>query len=136
VRPSFLGDDPVLVEHEHTRIRQADMARVRRDSIVSVVFLDALVEKPELSDHVTSLVGEKRKRDPVLLGEGSEDLDAVIADGEQGNALATERRPHFLQLDQLRPAERSPVGAAVEDDESFARATRLVEIDRGAVLVG
>jgi hypothetical protein len=133
---SFLDDDPALVEHEHARIRQADMARVGRDSVVSMVFLDTLVEKPEPSDHVTSLVGEERKRDPILLGDGSEDRDGVIADGEQRDAIRAESRPYILQLDQLRPAERSPVGAAVEDDECLPRPAQRVQIDRGAALVG
>jgi len=74
------------------------MARIGRDSVVSMVFLDTLVEKPEPSDHVTSLVGEERKRDPILLGEGSEDRDGVIADGEQRDAIRAESRPYILQL--------------------------------------
>jgi hypothetical protein len=133
---SLLRDDPALVQHEHARIRQADMARVRRDAVVSVVFLDTLVQKPELSDRVTALIGQQRKRDSVLLGEGSEDLDRVIADREQGNAIGIERGPYALQLDELRPAERSPVGAAVEDDDGLARCARRVEVDHGPALIG
>jgi hypothetical protein len=101
-----------------------------------MLFLDTLVEKPEPSDHVTSLVGEERKRDPILLGDGSEDRDGVIADGEQRDAIRAESRPYILQLDQLRPAERSPVGAAVEDDECLPHPAQRVQIDRGAALVG
>jgi hypothetical protein len=103
---------------------------------VSVIFLDTLVQKPELSDHVTALIGQQRKRDSVLLGKGSEDLDRVIADREQGNAIGIERRPYVLQLDQLRAAERSPVGAAVENDEGLARPSLGVEIDHSTALIG
>ena len=91
-------------------------------SVVGMIFLDAVVLKVEAPDHVAPLVGEKRKRDPVLLCEGAEDLDGIVADAEQGHALSTEHRPHVLQLYQLRAAEGSPVRAPKEDHEGFARA--------------
>ena len=70
------------------------------------------------------------------VGERPKDVDGVIADGEQGDAVRLESRPHRLQLDQLRPAERSPVRAAVEDDERLAASACRVQINRGTVLVG
>ena len=65
-----------------------------------------------------------------------EDLHRVIADREQSDVLRLEGGPHCLQLDQLRAAERSPVGASMENDERFALPTGGMEIDRGSALVG
>jgi hypothetical protein len=65
----------------------------------------------------------------MLLRECVEDLDRVIADGEQRHAVGAESRRYILQLDQLRSTERSPVGAAVEDHEGFTLPAHRVDIN-------
>src|SRR5262245_26594448 len=72
----------------------------------------------------------------MLFGEGVEDLNGVVADVEESDPVGWGGRPPSLQLDQLRSAERSPAGAAVEDHEGLAGPPRRVEVDHGARLVG
>ena len=49
--------------------------------------------------------------------------------------LAFEIRQAALQLHELRLAKGSPASAAVENHQGATSASRLVEIDRGPVLV-
>jgi hypothetical protein len=72
----------------------------------------------------------------VLLGERPEHRRRVVADRKHGDGLLGQTGQDSLQLDELRLAERSPVGAAVEDDERPALPAALVEVDGLPELVG
>ena len=96
----------ICVEHERPRVRDPGDGLGR-----------LFVQQPELPDRVAALVGEQRVGDPVLCCESREHLDAVVADRVERVASAAEFFPDSLQLNELRFAERSPAGAAVEDHE-------------------
>ena len=95
-----------------------------------------LVEHPQLPDDLAALVGEQREGDAVGGGEAGQHVHGVVADAEDGDVVPLEVGQVPLQFDQLRLAERSPPGTAVEDDQALASRTSLVEIDGLAVLVG
>jgi hypothetical protein len=84
---------------------------------------------------VAALVGQQRELDAVSLGERAEDVDRVVADAEQRDAVRLQDGVDALQLDELRLAERSPISAAVDDDEGLATRARLVEVDHRARLI-
>jgi hypothetical protein len=54
----------------------------------------------------------------MLVREATENLDRIVADGEQADSLRFEVGEYLLQLNQLRLAERSPLGTAVENYQS------------------
>ena len=58
----------------------------------------------------------------------------MAEDRDPPRSASVRQRP--LQLDELRLAERSPLRAAVEDDEGRAAAAGVVEIDHRARLIG
>jgi hypothetical protein len=68
-------------------------------------------------------------------GKAGQHAYRVVADAEDADAVPLEVGQVALQLDQLRLAERSPPGAADEDDQPLAPRTGHVEIDGPAVLV-
>ncbi|HXJ16322.1 MAG TPA: hypothetical protein VNM68_03900 [Candidatus Polarisedimenticolia bacterium] len=47
------------------------------------------IENAEALDRLRPVIGEQRKRDPVLAAEGSEDCRRVVADCGQAEALAS-----------------------------------------------
>jgi len=50
----------------------------------------------------------------VTIGKVLEDFPAIVTDGRQLDAVLLETLFRILQLDQLRFAERSPIGGAEE----------------------
>ncbi len=94
-----------------------------------------LVLHPQLPDDLAPLVGEQREGDAMGGGEAGQHVHRVVADAKDGDAVPLEVGQVPLQLDQLRFAERSPFGTAVEDDQPLAPCTGLVENDGPAVLV-
>jgi len=73
--------------------------------------------------------------DAVLGRKGGEGLDRIVADREQRDASRFQLPGNPLQLDELRLAERSPPGAAVEHHDRGTAGPGAVEIDRFAGLV-
>jgi hypothetical protein len=71
----------------------------------------------------------------MLCREGGQDLNRIIADRDDGDARSVEVGETALQLDELRPAERSPGGAAVEDDQRSPSRPPGVQVDRLAELI-
>ena len=61
-------------------------------------------------------------------GEVPQDLDGVIADREQGDAVRGQLGRDPLQLDELRLAERSPLRASIEDDQGRLPGALLVQV--------
>ena len=100
-----------------------------------MVFLHPLVDEAEPAHDVTALVGQERVRDAVDRGEIVQDPDRIVADREEGDPVRRRLRSDLLQLNQLRLAERSPLGAAVKDDKRLAPGASRVQVHRCAGLV-
>jgi hypothetical protein len=80
-------------------------------------------------------VGQQRKADPMALGEISQDLLGVVADSCYMDPLLAELFETTLQLDELRAAERSPVGRAEEHQHRAARPHDRLQVAHAAGLV-
>jgi hypothetical protein len=106
------------------------------DTIRPVLFGDVLIQEAELLDGNAPGVRQQLVADVVLLGERGQYRHGIVADGEQRDSPMREVVIASLQLDELRPAERSPVGAAIEDDQCLAACSSGVQIDQAAALVG
>jgi len=100
-----------------------------------MLLVDVLVQQTERAHHGAALVGEKRKGNPVCVRKPAEHVHRVIADGEDGDVRPREVGQAPLQLDELRLAEGSPTGAAVEHHQGPPGATRLMEIHGLAMLI-
>ena len=94
-----------------------------------------LVQHPQLPDDLAALVGEQREGDAVGTGKAGQHVHRVVADAKDGDVVPREVGQVPLQFDQLRLAERSPRGTAVEDDQSPPPVAGLVQIDALAVLI-
>jgi hypothetical protein len=66
---------------------------------------------------VAARIRQERIGDAVRVREALQDLDRVIADREERDAVLRERARDPLQLDELRLAEGSPLRAAVEENQ-------------------
>ncbi len=128
-------DHARLVENEDTGIGKVCVPRIGLDAVGRVVFLDPLVEEAEATHHVAAFVGEQGKGDGLLVREGPEHRHRVVAHGEERDPGGFDPGENLLQLDQLRLAERSPVRAAVEDDEGPPATSRGVQVHRDAMLI-
>jgi hypothetical protein len=71
----------------------------------------------------------------MLFGEAAQHIDGIVADGKNRDVLAREVGQAALQLDELRFAEGSPAGAAMEHHQGAATGAGLVQIDALAMLV-
>jgi len=72
------------------------------------------VEDLEGSNHLRVRISQEWEVDPVTASKVLEDFPAIVTDGRQVNAAILETLFRLLQLDQLRFAERSPIGGAEE----------------------
>ena len=72
----------------------------------------------------------------MLVREAAEYLDRVVADSEERDAVGLQVGKYLLQLNQLRLAEGSPLGASVEDHEGLAARTGRMQVYRASALVG
>jgi hypothetical protein len=71
----------------------------------------------------------------VALGEVSQNLLRVVADAGDTDALLAEFFETTLQLDELRAAERSPIGRAEEHQHRAARPHDRLQVAHAAGLV-
>jgi hypothetical protein len=71
----------------------------------------------------------------MLVGKTTKHVHSIVADGEDRDVLAREVGEAVLQLDELRLAERSPAGAAMEQHQGTATGAGLVQVDSLAMLV-
>ena len=129
------SDDAVRVEDKDAGIGQVHVARVRLDPVGGMVVLDVRVQHAEPAHHVAARIRQERIRDAVPVREALQDLDRVIADREQRDAVLGERAGYPLQLDELRLAEGSPLRAAVKEHERPFSSARGVQVDGRARLV-
>jgi hypothetical protein len=97
-----------------------------RHAVERLLLGEVRVQQPERPDRCAAEVGEQGVGDAALLGEGGQDVDGVVADGEERDAGALEVGRAVLQLDQLRLAVRSPARAAVEDNQCASTPARAV----------
>jgi hypothetical protein len=88
-----------------------------------------------MANHLAPRVGEEGEGNPVLVSKPAEHVYGIIADGVDGDARVLKVGEAPLQLDELRLAERSPGGAAVEHHQGTPIATRLMEIHGIAMLI-
>ncbi len=105
------------------------------DPVPSMSFGHQVVEDAELADDAAVLVRKQGIVDPVLSGEGGEDVHGVVADREGPDAAAGEIFDTVLQLHELRLAEASPFRAAMKEKERTVYPVGG-DRDRSAVLVG
>jgi hypothetical protein len=71
----------------------------------------------------------------VALGEVSQNLLRVVADSDDVDPVLTELFETTLQLDELRAAERSPVGRAKEHQHRAARPHHRLQVAHATGLV-
>jgi hypothetical protein len=129
-----IDNDAVGVDDERAGVRQIAVTFLHGAAVGGALGLDRRVEDAELLDDPAPDIPEQRVGDVVGIRELAEDIDGVVAqrvDGDFGSPVNGS-----LQLDQLRPAPRSPRGAAVNDEESLAARPIFVEVDNPTVLVG
>ena len=100
------------------------------------MLLETRVEHAERSDDAAALVREERICDAVRPREVREHRDGVVADREERVALTREVGGDPLQLDQLRLAVRSPLRAAIEDDDGGPASAGAMDVHRLPVLIG
>jgi hypothetical protein len=132
---AFLDHAALFIEEKHARIGQAAVTVLLADAICRMLLVNALVQESELVDDLTALIGQQGIGDAVLVGKPTQDLDGVITDGKDGDVMALEIRQATLQLDELRPAKRSPFGAAMKDHERATARPDLVQTHRLAMLI-
>ena len=75
----------------------------------------------EGSNHLRVRVAQERKVDLVAVGKVLQDCGPIVADGSQLDPLLLKSLFCILQLDELRFAERSPIGGAKEKENSPLR---------------
>ena len=105
------------------------------NAVGCMLLVDMLVQQTERAHHCASLIGEERIGNPIRVGKPTEHVYSIIADGEDGDVRAHEVGQAPLQLDELRLAEGSPTGAAVEHHQGPPGATHLMEIYGMAMLI-
>ena len=86
-------------------------------------------------DRLALGVGEQRECDLHAVGEGLEDLRVVVTDADDLDPGPLNGLEVALQLDQLRAAERSPVGGPVEHQGDLALLQEFVERTLPTLLV-
>ena len=98
-------------------------------------FLDNRVQDAVALDGRRTDVGQQRKGDAVPFGEVGENRLRVVADSRDVDPLAAKLLKASLQLDELRAAERSPIGGAEEHQHRSARTNHRLQRLGAAVLI-
>ena len=132
---TFARDHARLIQEEGAGVWNAAVTIFHLPTVGGTLLFHGHVENAELGDGPAVYIGQKRVSDLVNLAESRQRLDRVVTDRihRHGVVLATECP---LQLDQLRSTPRSPIGAAVEHDQSLAPRSVLVQVYQVAVLIG
>ena len=87
-------------------------------------------------DHGAIFVGEQGEGDFALVGESLEDVDGIVADGDDLGVDVGDALKALLQLDQLPFAERSPIGRAMKDNGNEIVFPQLGELVRLPIIPG
>lgn len=133
---ALLDDDPLGIEQERPGIGNAFMMRLHRHAVGAMLCGEVLIEQAEAANDGTAGIRQQGIGNAVLLGEFVENIDRVIADRDDGDALTVEVLQAALQLNELRPAKRSPGGTAVKHDQGPPPSTPRMQVDWVAKLVG
>ncbi len=130
----LFDDDTLLVEKEGPRIWQVKVSvRPVFETPGKSLSNDRAVYHPQPLDFNASFVCQEWVGDFEFFGELRECLDRVVTDGQYGNVVSLGHR--LLQLDQLRPAPRSPVSASVEHDQCTASCPIPMQINLRSGLI-
>ena len=98
------------------------------------LFDDRVIEQPQTFELPAAYVGQQVVGDAKLIGEAGQGGYRVIADSDDEYVVPLRRRS--LQLDQLRPAPGSPIGAAMDDHQPSPVGPAGVQVDQVVVLIG
>lgn len=134
LEPPFL-DTAVRIEHVGARMAHTLVAIPVRNSVLHSLRSNPPVSNTEAIDQLAPLVADEGKADLVLVRERSQHTHRVVADGVHRKPGVGEFVQPLLQLDQLRLAEWSPIGAANEDNKRSTSGSMRVKIDRPTELV-
>ena len=110
----MVGDE-VFVEDPSLFVQQIHAGE--GDTIPVMIFGDVGIADTECVDDDTADVGQQVVLDAEVLGETGQQVRWIRADGVDLDAFAKEGGMLALQLDQLRLAEASPGGGAIEQDQ-------------------
>jgi hypothetical protein len=97
--------------------------------------IDVFVEQAKGADRLAPLVRKEGILNPMFGCKPGQHIHRIIADRKEGNMGALEVGEPALQLNELRLAEWSPHGAAMEDHQGAMLASGLVQIDEIAMLI-
>jgi hypothetical protein len=100
-----------------------------------MVLEDTLVEETEGTDDDAALIREEGIGDVLFGGKSGQHIYSVVADGKKHDVVALKVWQALLQLHELRSAEGSPAGTAVQDDQGTPTVTGLVQVNTLTVLV-
>ena len=92
-----------------------------RDSVQKRSFWHVGVEQAEASNDLTIRVTQQGIGNAVGRGKAVKNLGRIITDRGDIEPLGLAQSQAFLQLDELRTAERSPVGTAVKHQDQPMR---------------
>lgn len=96
---------------------------------------DVRIEDAKGPDDLGFRIGEGGNCNVLPLGEVRQNLDRIIGDDGNAQALAAEPVRVLLQLDELRLAVGSPIRGAVEDNRGTLWPADRVEVPHLAKLV-
>jgi hypothetical protein len=100
-----------------------------------MVLEDMLVEQTEGTDDGAALISEESIGDVLFGGKSGQHVHGVVADSKKHDVVALKVWQALLQLHELRFAEGSPAGTAVQDDQGTPTITSLVQVDTLTMLV-
>ena len=133
---SLLGYGPRLVEDKNGRVRDPLLMRTGLDSEGCVVGLQLSVQQTQFGDDAAAHIGQKREVDPLGRGKVPQHLLRVIADSDQRDAGADQLAVYLLQLNELRLAVGSPLGASIEHNQGTTACPPSVEGNRLTASIG
>ncbi len=123
----FGAHDPSFIDEKRSR---------EGNAVELVAFGDVVIEDPERADEPRVFVGKEREVEaPHPIAEMSEYLGAVIADCGYAEALRAELLERSFQLHELGLAIGSPIGRAVEVEESAFRTLEHPEVPKLSVRI-
>jgi hypothetical protein len=125
---------PILIEEKDTRKRNPMVPRSQLHAPRRHLICDSVIEHAETFQLETAHVGQQVVCNPKLAGEASQRFHGVVADGNRIDVASLCRGA--LQLDQLRSAPGSPVGAAVDYHQALPASSLFMQVDRVPVLIG
>jgi hypothetical protein len=125
----------LLIEQEHARIGYAPMLVAFGNAVSGMVLEDMLVEETEGTNDGAALIREESIGDVLFGGKSGQHVHGVVADGKRHDVVALKVWQALLQLHELRFAEGSPAGTAVQDNQGTSTVAGVMQVDALTVLV-